>query len=296
MPAAAWGSIGTGAAGTTGAVTPTIGTHAIGNLMLLVAEADNTAWGADPAGWTLKVDIVGSGNKFRMWERVATSATENADHPPTLGAPTGGNHVYANVVVLNGQHATLPYHQIIQVWHGGVGTVAGSAGLDTKIDDVLFLSILGYGADNAGNIATAEANTGVTGLTERLDEGTINGNGGGLIIYSGTIPAPATIPATSWTAGTSTHFAGVVLAIAPAASYTIAGNVTVDGSPAPNGKSVRVLDLTQPAAQDLCAPTTTSGGTGAFSIAAPYNDHDYQVVYEDSVTPKFGASAKGLAV
>ncbi len=290
---ASWRNVGTGAAGTTGAVTPTIGTHSIGNLMILAAEGDNTDFGTDPSGWTALCQITGSAQKMKVWYRVATSTDENTDHPPTI-APTSGNHTYANVVVVQDQHATLPFHQVIEAFHGGVSTVCGSAGLDTKIDDVFFLQIIGFGADNAGNFAGSESNSGVTGLTERLDEGTLNGNGGGLLIYSGTVPAPAQVPPTSWTAGTNTHWCQVTLAIAPAAAFTIAGTVTIDGSPAADGESVRVIDLTQPAASYLCSTGTTSGGTGAFSISAPYNDHDYQAVYEDGAS--YGASAVDQAV
>lgn len=288
MSAPAYQALGTAASGTSGAVTPTLPTHATGDLIILAAEGDNVSFGTDPTGYTSLGVVTGSSNKLCVWWKIAASAAESN---PTI-TPTTANHTYAQVITFRGAHQTLPIHNKAE-GSANTNSVTAALGIDTAIDDTIILQIIGYGADNAGPLASAEANTTIT-VTERQDAGAIDGNGGGLIMYTGSLAAAGRVAQTTFTLGASTNTAMMTIAIAPIADYTIAGTVTVNGSAVSNGNDVRALDLTQPAASYLCVTVTTTGGTGAFSISAPYNDHNYQAVYEDGAS--YGASAVDVAV
>jgi hypothetical protein len=287
-----WQALGTSASGTSGAVTPTIPTHAIGDLLVLAAEGDNTDFGTDPTGWTRRSLVVGNGNKLCVWTRIATSTTENTDHPTTI-TPTTANHTYAQVATARNVNQTIPIHVIAEASSGGATTAPCIPGFQTQVDACLYLGFLAWGADNAGPLASGEANSAVGTLTEQDDAGAISGNGGGLVIYSGTLASAGVVPQTTLTLGSS-QWCAVGIALNPIADKTISGTVTINGSAAANGQDVRVLDLTQPAASYLCVAGTTGGGTGAFTCNAPYTTHNYQAVYEDGAS--YGASAVDVAV
>ena len=152
----------------------------------------------------------------------------------------------------------------------------------------------GYSGDGAGPLFSLESNADVTTLTERNDEGTALGNGGGVVLYTGTIAAAGNVRSTTFTSSLTTGMVGLVLAVNPIADFTISGTVTINGSAAANGNDVRVLDQTQPASSFLCIAGTTGSGTGTFTCKAPYTDHNYQAVYEDGAS--YGASATDVAV
>jgi hypothetical protein len=288
MSQATWKSVGTGVSDTTGAVTPIIPTHAAGDWMWLIAESVNTTWGSDPSGWTVVIDETFTTlKKLKVWRKLAASGAET---DPTI-TPTGGNHIWAVVALTDNVHATEPVH-FMAVEQIAAGTDQRFPSFKTLVDDCLVLQIGAYSIDNAGPICSAEANTSFTPV-ERFDAGTADGNGGGLVIYSGPATAPGDYASTTFTC-TSTGWIVATLVLAPIADKTIAGTVTINGSPASNGNDVRAIDLTQPAASYLCTVATTTGGTGAFTISAPYTDHDYQAVYEDGAS--YGASAVDQAV
>lgn len=288
MSAPTFQAVGTADSATTGAITPTLPTHAAGDLIILACEGDTTSFGTDPTGYTSLGVVTGSSTKLCVWYKIAASGAESN---PTI-TPSSANHTYAQVITFRNVHQTLPIHAQSE-GSANTNSVNGALGIDTAIDDTIILQIIAYGVDNAGPLASAEANTTIT-VTERHDAGSINGNGGGLIMYTGSLAAAGRVAQTTFTLAASTNTAMMTIAIAPIADYTIAGTVTVNGSAVSNGNDVRAFDLTQPAASYLCATVTTTGGTGAFSISAPYNDHNYQAVYEDGSS--YGASAVDVAV
>lgn len=288
MTAPNYQALGTAANNTGGSVTVTLPAHAAGDLFILCATGDNASFGTDPTGYTSLGVVVGSSCKLAAWIKIAASGAESN---PTI-TPTTANHTYAQVVTVRNVHQTLPIH-VRASGSANTNSVVAALGIETKVDDCLIVQIVAYGADNAGPLASAEANGSIT-VTERQDGGTTDGNGGGLIIYTGPKSSAGVVDQTTFTLTASTQVACMTLAIAPIADFTIAGTVTINGSPAGDGNNVRVLDLTQPAASYLVETTTTTGGTGAFTVEAPYDDHNYQAVYEDGAS--YGASAVAVAV
>lgn len=289
MTAPNYQAIGTPANGTSGAVVPVLPAHAAGDLLVLIAEGDNASFGSDPAGWTLVGVVSGTANKLAVWYKIAAS---NAETDPTI-TPTTGNHTFAHVISFRNVHQVKPIHARA-VGSTNTSSVIGALGLDTHVDDCMILQIVGWGADNTGGLVSAEANGTLANLAERIDAGTTDGNGGGIIAYTGEKAAAGAVDQTTFTLAASTAAAMMTLAIAPIADKVAASNVTIAGSPAPNGGNVRAIDLTQLEASYLARPVVTTGGTGAFSILTPYDDHDYQIVFENGAS--YGASAVDQAV
>lgn len=288
MTIAAYNSQGTPASGTTGAITPGIPTHSAGQLLLLLAEGDNTNFGTAPSGWTALPVAAGNATKCAAWWKIAASSSETN---PTI-TPTSANHTYAVVLTFDNANQTTPIFLIAIL---GIGSnLARCPGGQTVFDDALIVQVTSWNVDNAGPAASAEANADLGSLTERFDSGTVDGNGGGLIVYTGTKTTAGAFVDTTYTDALAAGHACLTLAIAPIADKVIAGTVTINGSPAADGQDVRAIDITQPAASCLCTVGVTSGGTGAFTINAPYTTHSYQAVYEDGSS--YGASAVDVAV
>ncbi len=286
MTIANWQAVGTGSE--TSAAWPT---HATGDLGYLVVQSGSGGGLSTPSGWAL-IDgfpMSAGGELLYLFTKTAASGAEGA-----ASLSGGTNHTWGVIFTVRNPHTTLPHYQILQANAVGATTSGAAPGFSCGIDDVLVINIFAWSADSAGPLSSGETNATLSGVTERYDAGTATNNGGGIAIISGTIAAAGRVDMTTVTFGSSTAYGAVTLAIAPVADETIAGTVTINGAAAANGETVRVLDLTQPAASYLVVNGTTGGGTGAFSMLAPYTDHDYQVVYEDGAS--YGASAVDQAV
>lgn len=301
MTIAAYKGQGTADSGTTGAITPTNGTHAADDYLLLLLAGnvtDFTTTNALTGGrWATNAVKLGSALStdsnllLEAWVLIAASVSETN---PTI-TPTGANNTHGVVLVFESQHATIPTNEVsFAIAGAGAGGIIYIPGFTSRVDDLLVINVAGWQLDGAGPIFTGETNSSLASLTERYDAGTAGGNGSGIGVWTGTKAAAGQVLPTQVTAGGTSNFAVLTLALNPIADFTIAGTVEIDGSPAANGESVRALDLTQPAASFLCSVGTTGGGTGAFSISAPYDDHNYQAVYEDGAS--YGASAVDVAV
>lgn len=288
MSAPAFKAAGTGSE--TSLVWPT---HVTGDLALVFVETAANAV-TTPTGCTVIPGFpiqndASSNTRLYGYYRFATSASEAALAIPG-GAP---NHAWGTIILYENVHQTQPFHAISTAYHFNAMTVGFFPSIRTHVDDCKVVNVCSYNTDNAGPMSSAETNADLASLTERYDAGTITGNGGGLIVIDGNKAAAGDVTRTTITLSSSSICCATI-ALAPIADETIAGTVTIDGVAAANGETVRVLDLTQPAASYLVASGTTGGGTGAFSLLAPYTDHNYQVVYEDGAS--YGASAVDVAV
>jgi hypothetical protein len=282
---AAFQAVGTGSE--TSCAWPTHATNDLGLLFVQYGAGTVTT----PSGWTIlpNSQFVHSTEGMAVFYKFAASGAEGA---ASLAGAT--DHMWGVILTVRNAHLTSPFYDIVGFRQLGSQTTAIGATSYTLIDDLLVVEAFGVIADNAGPNASGETNSDLGSLTERYDAGTVTANGGSLVIYTGTKVAPGAIGPTTIGTLTSSAWSGVRIVIAPIADETIAGVVTVDGVAVANGESVRAIDLTQPAASYLCTVGTTGSGTGAFTILAPYLDHDYQAVYEDGTN--YGASAVDQAV
>lgn len=248
--------------------------HASGQFgLLLVSVATETV--STPAGWTpLPLSgVSANGARLFAYYRLATSGAEGNVTIPGVAV----NYAWGVIVTFSGVHATSPIHRI-----AAYGTPAGSTSgnfpaIRTEAPDVLIVNAASWNADNAGPISSGETNADLGSLTERYDAGTTTGNGGGIIVITGTKAAQGDVGQTAVTLVSST-LAAMTIALAPAAIYTVADTYEVGGDPAPDGSVIEVWDKTIGV---LAATTTVSGGVGAFSVQVPYNNHDYRVVGDD---------------
>lgn len=301
MTIAAYKGQGTAASGTTGAITPTNGTHAAGDYLLLLLAGnvtDFTTTNALTGGrWATNAVKLGSALStdsnllLEAWVLIAASVSETN---PTI-TPTGANNTHGVVLVFESQHATIPTNEIsIAISGAATAGLIYMPGFTSRVDDLLVINVAAWALDGTGPIFTGETNSSLGSLTERYDAGTAGGNGSGIGVWTGTKASAGQVLPTQVAAGGTSNFVVMTLALNPIADKTIAGTVTIDGAAAANGNDVRALDVTQPAASYLCSVAVTTGGTGAFSISAPYTSHSYQAVYEDGSS--YGASAVAAAV
>lgn len=208
---------------------------------------------------------------------------------PTV--PDPGNHVAAAIGVFRDVDLDDPFHVIALDNELGTTTTPSFPGLQTLLPDCLIVLAAAYNMDDAGPIASGAANASLANLTERVDGGTIAGNGGGLVVYTGEKAAAGVVSPTGWTASAASATPSMAIALKPKRKVTIGGTVEIDGDPAPNGVGVvRIFDLT---VGDTEVVADIAGGAGAFTALVRYATHDYVAVYDDGTNR--GASAAAVA-
>lgn len=201
----------------TGDITVTLGTHASGDRMLLMVETANSAVGA-VAGWDpVPGGIVGTGTTSRitLLSRLAASASETN---PTI--TDTGDHQAAAVIVFSDAHATDWFAGLAGALIMSATTALVFPSMVTPKADCTIVNIYAWAIDNAGPIGSGEANALLTNLTERLDAGTVDANGGGLLVYTGEL---ATAGDTGNTTCTTVNSLGAVITIAISATADAAG-------------------------------------------------------------------------
>ncbi len=264
--------------------------HVAGDrLLLLVEHGGGTV--ATPTGYAIVDGFPlnqGGGSLLSAFDIVATSGAMG-----DAALAGGSNHMWGVIIRIRDAHPTAPYAHFAAMKQSGANTNGAWPALKVNETDMAMLAVAAYGVDNAGPMSASEANASLTDVAEVYDAGTATGDGGGIIVLSGTRAAVGMV--SMWTSTlTSTVWVAAVFAIRPKPIYTVAGTAQIEGGedPAPNGCTVNIWDETLGV---LAATTTTTGGTGAFTALVPYADHLYRAVIEDDVTnpsePKYGASA-----
>jgi len=197
----------------TGAVTPTWPTHAVDDIALLIVESrgDEPVTLSTAAGFvevTNSPQITGTDTRLTVfWAR----ATSTAMASPTVADP--GNHVFAQIVTY--RNVTPDAGDPWDVTGGGTKTTASTSvtvtGVTTTVDNTLIVQIVSRANDANGAAFSAQANANLTTLTERYDDGTNNGDGGGFVVWDG---VKATAGATGNTTATVTSTTNAFLTIA----------------------------------------------------------------------------------
>jgi uncharacterized protein DUF6701 len=129
---------------------------------------------------------------------------------PTVSDP--GNHVYAQILTYRGVIATgNPW----DVTGGGVKAAASGTvtvtGVTTTTPNTLVVQAIARDNDSAAAAFSAQTNANLTGITDRSDAGTTQGNGGGIGIWDGVM---AFAGATGNTTATVTSSINAFLTIA----------------------------------------------------------------------------------
>ena len=228
---------------------------------------------------------------------------------PTV-AVASGDHVYTQILTYRG---VIGSGNPWDVTGGGVkASASGSVtvtGVTTTVPDALIVQAVTRDTDSAAAAFSAQTNANLTGIAERVDAGTTNGNGGGFAVWDGVKVAAGATGNTTATV-TSSINAFLTIALRPASatlssdanqSFTLgdppalAGTLTVTDASTPTITAANGIRIRIPAAfnmtWDTAVTTVTLGGGAAGKVSATllaYEDSDKTAVL--NVTSNFAAS------
>ncbi len=291
MTAAAYQDVGT--VSESAAAWPT---HVAGDLGVLVGQ-HGSGTVTTPSGFSI-VDgsptAIVTGEALALWCKRAES---NAEIPADITAGGALDHRSATVITFRNAHQVYPIHTIATKWVGGSTITKRLPGIKTLVDGCAYLAATQWVADQASNSATFNSPTGLTNGAKRSGQGTASGDGGGALVATGEIPAAGTVEIGSFSSANNEQYTSHVIAIAPIADIEISGTVARNGT-AVSGGSVRLVDITQPAATYLVVnedeedAVATVASDGTFTLYVPYTDHEYIAVYTDTSGEVYGASQR----
>ena len=214
-------AVGTVASGT-GAITPTWPTHQAGDVALLVIESANQAISlSTPAGF---VEVTGSpqgtgtaggtaATRLAVYWKRATTSSESS---PTVA--DSGDHQIARIITFRG---VIGSGNPWDVTAGGVAASASTAvsipGATTTVANTLVVTIVANGTDTTSAQTSGWTNANLTSLTERMDNNTSSGNGGGFGVATGVKATAGAYGATTATLATSSVQGKLSIALKPAA-------------------------------------------------------------------------------
>ena len=272
---------------TTGAQIASIGTsvnvvwptHIVNDIGLVVIETSgNSADLTPPAGWaalpgTPVTDVATTaGSKLHVWWKRAASSAEAA-----VATGAGTDHIIARLYTFRGCVTTgNPWNVITTGTKTTASTTATIPSLTTTWDDTLITMIVGR-PDDSSSISHfgVPVNANLTSLAERLESGTVNGNGGGFVLSTGIKALSGATGTSTLTKTVSTTDTYVVLALkAPTVLITTVGafndngiNVNLVKSSVINGTTSTFslvgndADFSKPVLLDVSAGAFTYNGT-----------------------------------
>lgn len=217
-PHAKWGTIDL--TGTNGATAP-ISVNYPPNIQVddrafIVVASSNQPIPA-PTGWTERASI-GSGTaatagavRCQVFEKDTAYAAGDAS--PTLDG-TGTNHILFKMFSVRGAKKVGSCVAQVASAIDSTASLTGSfPAVTTTQDGCLILNVLADETDIATARLSGESNPNLLFLTERLDIGNVTGNGSGVGLYSGMLPAAGSSGQTAFTHTQTTDKALITLAI-----------------------------------------------------------------------------------
>lgn len=238
-----------------------------GDLHLLCVESAGTP-GSAPSGWVAVADSPqdeGTNTALEVYWRRAVSG----DTAPTV--TDRGNHTYA---VILGYAAPYPGGDPWDVTSGGTETGPDTSltapGDTTTVANCRVVVIAARSNDASGAGFSAWANADLTSVTERFDNGTTQGDGGGIGVADG-IKATAGAFGNTTATVTSSAKAYITLALKPGpGKVTVAGNQpNATGALALKKTQVKSLAGNQPNATGAFADITIIPGGVTLTGAQP---------------------------
>jgi len=207
-------AVGAAVAGT-GGVTPPLPTGVQkDDILIMYLETENQAVTA-PTGWTqVHAPSITTGTPTRLtvlWKRaVAGEAAPNVPDP--------GDHVIARIIAVSGCIKTgNPWNVTGQGTEETSDTSVEFVSVTTTVDQCLVLQAASTGVDVSSTAhASAWANSNLQAVTERMDNWTAEGAGGGFAVASGLKIKAGAIGATTATVGTAAPKAQSTIALRPA--------------------------------------------------------------------------------
>jgi len=272
-------AVGTAVTSTGATVSAAWPTHLTNDIGLVVIETSgNSANLTPPAGWvalpgTPVTDVATTaGSKLHVWWKRAASAAEAA-----VATGAGTDHVLARLYTFRGCVTTgNPWNVITTGTKTTASTTATVPSLTTTLDDLLITMIVGRPDDAASTTHFGvPVNANLTGLAERGEAGTTNGNGGGFVLSTGVKALPGATGTSTLTKTVSTTDTYVVLALkAPTAlihtvgTFALAGTTTglletstIHGTTQTYSVVGNDADFSKSVSLDVSAGTFTLAGT-----------------------------------
>lgn len=140
------------------------------------------------------------------WKRVIGAQTD-----PTIA--DAGNHVVARTVSFRGCIKSGNPWDVAVGDTGASDTAVSIPGLTTTRINTLVVAILADGLDLGGARFSGMTNASLSSLTEQFDTGSANGNGGGLVLITGTKAAAGSVSATTGSLSSASLQARMTLAL-----------------------------------------------------------------------------------
>lgn len=242
-----------------------------------------------PAGWTPVATVANAAGTTKL-SIFSIACTSGAMGNAAI-AGGSGDHLWARIHTFRGVDLVDPWTAIFLAYATAASTSGFVPGGYVGAAGMMVLA-LAWAIDDATDIASAWADSGLTSVTERKSDGTTTGGGGGLSVATGDLAAAAILPPGTLTL-TSTTFACAVLGLreAPATPYTVTGTITIAGAPAANGGTVEIWDDVLDQLETTCL---VAGGAGGFSAAVQFNTLNRYVAKYDNGSNR-GCSAPGTA-
>ena len=174
----------------TGAISPAWPAHQAGDVALLIVETANQAVSlSTPAGFVEVTNsprgtgTAGGTAATRLtvyWRRATSSAESN----PTIA--DSGDHQIARILTFRGVIGSGdPWDVTVSDVASSASTFVSIPGTTATKDSILIVAIVANATDTASAGTSGWTNLNLTGLTERIDNNTSSGNGGGFGVATG---------------------------------------------------------------------------------------------------------------
>lgn len=197
--------------------------HTTNDILVLVLQSSNENL-ATPAGYTAippqnGIGVAVTAGSVRLglfWKR--DGGSESA---PTIA--DSGDHTYGMMFAIRGCPTVGdPFHFLDNFWKRTSSTAFVGPKGNTAIDNCLVVDIIAHAVDNAGAQAGAATNASLTSLTEKFDDATTDGTGGGIVVISGTMALSGPVASTTFTWSNTTVDLSTRLAFVSSDTITIA--------------------------------------------------------------------------
>jgi hypothetical protein len=303
-------SLGTSVNGT-GTLTPTLGTHAAGDLLLFISAARTTTETSDtdPSGYTLI--SAGVDNAYEVWAKIATSGSETSPSitwngssqgiaaiialRSTTGWPDLGSLLNtsssgtASQTFMRYRSRTIATDNLCAIQTGFKNTTTGTTNVPTAVAVTSGWTTLGFKNDgqNAGFIFSAQFQSQTTATNIAQNDETVTGNSDSATSRGLTL-AFVMNPESGTLTGAPT-----VTAI-DSDSYTVSGSTTggatnihavacAQNSTAPSIAQVQAGDCTGNV-DALAAATESWNGSDSFTLGGSLTRLVYDVYVTDGTT------------
>lgn len=208
----------------TGAPTATFpATHGLNDILVLILQSSNEADVTAPTNYNRlgpqngigAAASAGSTKSHIFWKRDTGS-----ESVPTI--PDTGEHTYGVMLAIRGCPTTGdPFHFLGNAFKTTASTTGTSPKGATTVDACLILDIFVHAVDNASGQSSGQTNADLNSLTEQFDDGTTDGNGGGITVISGVKAEAGPIVSTTVTWANSTVDLCSRIAFLPADSVEV---------------------------------------------------------------------------